>query len=69
MEESRDRVAGPFHSCCRLAGEESAKKEMASAQGLRVVLPTWGSSNSRCKVGHSPGLFETLKEVLMASVE
>lgn len=30
MEESRDGAAGPVHSCCRLAGEESAKKEVAS---------------------------------------
>lgn len=27
---------------------------------------TWRSSSSRCEVGHSPGLFEKLKEVLMA---
>lgn len=55
------------HSCGRLAGE-SAEKAVAS-RALRVVRPTWGSSNSSCKVGHSPGLSETLEEVLVASVE
>lgn len=28
MEESRDGMAGPVLSCCRLAGEESTKKEV-----------------------------------------
>lgn len=52
MEESRYRVAGLVHSF------------LVDWLG-RSLLRKWhlGSSNSRCKMGHSPGLSEELREV------
>lgn len=67
MEESRYGVAGPVQ--CLQIGKGGVCRGSGICMRPDGGADTWGRSNNRCKVDHSPALLEELKEVLLASVE